>query len=182
MIVPQQQYPTNATKGMIQTTRFVSGCARGFISGYKRGMYKDNNYRLSAQCFGSETQYLIIDTFDLWNGKEIDWLREVVNFQKALLLITDNCEYDEALYDILSYCYDGEACEPSNMMQTLLKKVFQVTTVANDMAQLILEGVPTETDPQDKVEDFAERIGSNVGKLLRYATDFDPTKIPSVMF
>lgn len=71
-------------------------------------------------------------------------------------------------------------CEPQNMVQTLLKKVFQVTTIANDFAQIYMEGLPTEADSIDKIEDFGERIGMNLGKLLRYATEFDPTIITTL--
>ena len=68
-------------------------------------------------------------------------------------------------------------CEPQNMMGTLLKKVFQVTTIANDLAQVYSEGLPKESSSSNDIEDFAERLGSNVGKLLRYATEFDPNMI-----
>ena len=63
------------------------------------------------------------------------------------------------------------------MMGTLLKKVFQVTTIANDLAQVYSEGLPKESSSSNDIEDFAERLGSNVGKLLRYATEFDPNMI-----
>ena len=93
-------------------------------------------------------------------------------------MITDFCEYDESLYDLLTYCYDyEEACDPANMMQTLLKKVFQVTTVANDFAALMQQGMLTEKSAIFDIEDFFERVGSNTGKLIRYATEFDPKLI-----
>jgi hypothetical protein len=32
-------------------------------------------------------------------------------------MITDFCEYDETLYDVLTYCYDYElACDPANVL------------------------------------------------------------------
>ena len=90
-------------------------------------------------------------------------------------MITDFCEYDESLYDLLTYCYEyEEACDPPTMMQTLLKKVFQVTTVANDFAALMQQGIPTEKSAIFDIEEFFERVGSKTGKLIRYATDFDP--------
>lgn len=85
----------------------------------------------------------------------------------------DNCDYDEALYDYLAFCYDRENCSIVNMAQTLMKKVFQVTTVFNDLVAAFVEGVPGPTDTKDKVETFADKIGQNLGKLLRYATEFD---------
>jgi len=179
-INPLMQQTDNSTVAFAQSVKFVSGMARGFIAGYKKGMYKDSNYRVRNDCFGKETQDLVVGVFDDWGKNTFDWGNEIVSFQKALILTADNCEYDESVYDLLSFCYQGEQCEFPNMVQTLLKKVFQVTTVANDFAQIMMEGLPKETDSQNTVEDFAERVGSNCGKLLRYATDFDPTLIQSV--
>jgi hypothetical protein len=65
------------------------------------------------------------------------------------------------------------------MIQTILKKVFQVTTVANDYAQMFGEPLPKEESKAEIIEDWFDRFGSNFGKLLRYATEFDPTIIPS---
>jgi hypothetical protein len=36
--------------------RFVSLAGRGLISGYRRGMYKDINYRVEAKCLDGDTQ------------------------------------------------------------------------------------------------------------------------------
>jgi hypothetical protein len=87
--------------------------------------------------------------------------------------------FDESLNDYLAYCYEVEMCEPQNMIQTILKKVFQVTTVANDYAQMFGEPLPKEESKAEIIEDWFDRFGSNFGKLLRYATEFDPTIIPS---
>lgn len=140
-------------------------------------MYKETNYKVPDACFGSETQGLLVTVFDDWGTTKFDWGMEIVNIQKALLLITDNCEYDEALYQYLTFCYEGESCDIPVMFNTLLKKVFQVTTVANDIAQVFMEGLPTEKSSKAEIENFAERVGTNVGKILRYATDFDPSKV-----
>ena len=64
------------------------------------------------------------------------------------------------------------------MIGAIMKKVFQLTTVANDFAQIFMEGVPKITDAASVVQTFFDRIGTNMGKLLRYAVDFDPTLYP----
>ncbi len=177
---PQMNVNQNSSISWTQSTRFVSACARGFMQGYRKGMYKTNNYKVDERCFGKETQQAIVDTFDSWGQNNFDWKRELSNLMTAIRQVTEYCEYDESLYDYLTYCYQGEMCEPQIMVQTLLKKVFQVTTVANDFAQIYMEGLPTEADAIDKIEDFGERVGMNVGKLLRYATEFDPTVITNL--
>jgi hypothetical protein len=170
----------NSTVSWAQSTRFVSACARGFITGYRKGMYKTNNFRVDDKCFGTETQQAIVDTFNSWGAMNFDWNRELSNLMIVIRQVTDFCEYDESIYDYLTYCYQGDMCEPQNMVQTLLKKVFQVTTIANDFAQIYMEGLPTEADTINKIEDFGERVGMNIGKLLRYATEFDPTIITNL--
>ena len=157
--------------------KYFSALARGFIQGYRRGMYKDNNYRVAYNCFDKTTQNALTSVLDGASTLSFDWNSQLTNIIYSLKAITDNCEYDESLYDYLTFCYEGDMCEPQNMMGTLLKKVFQVTTIANDLAQVYAEGLPSDQAPSGGIEDFGERLGSNVGKLLRYATEFDPNVI-----
>ena len=114
--------------------KYFSALARGFIQGYRRGMYKDNNYRVANNCFDKTTQNALTSVLDGASTLSFDWNSQLTNIIYSLKAITDNCEYDESLYDYLTYCYEGDMCEPQNMMGTLLKKVFQVTTIANDLA------------------------------------------------
>jgi hypothetical protein len=106
-------------------------------------MYKTMNYKVDDKCFGPVTQTAIVQTFDDWGTPNFDWNKELNNLMTVIRQVTDFCEYDESLYDYLNYCYQGDMCEPQNMVQTLLKKVFQVTTIANDFAQIYMEGLPT---------------------------------------
>ncbi len=53
---PQIVAQNSSATQWAQSTRFVSACARGFMLGYRKGMYKTNNYRIDDRCFGSETQ------------------------------------------------------------------------------------------------------------------------------
>ena len=174
-----QQGNNNTASIMKVRFRYMGAAARGWIQGYRRGMYKENNFQVEKGCFDQKTQDYLVLTFDTWGQIDFNWQDEILNLANALNAITDNCMFDESLYDWLSYCYEVEMCDPSIMMQTALKKVFQVTTVANDMAQLYGEGMPKETDRVEDIENFFERVGSNIGKLLRYASEFDPTLIPT---
>ena len=159
--------------------RFVSHAGRGLISGYRRGMYKDINFRIDSKCLDAAAQQQIVEVFDIFGTKDFDWNNEILAFGNAMNNIVDYCLFDESLNDYLAYCYEVEMCEPQNMIQTILKKVFQVTTVANDFAQMFGDGIPKENAKSDVIEDWFDRFGSNVGKLLRYATEFDPNIIPS---
>ena len=132
--------------------RYISAAARGYISGYKKGLYKMNRYLVDTNCFNQKTQSLIVESLDSWGSPGFNWNDEILGIGTALNMITDFCEYDETLYDILTYCYDIElACDPFNVLQTLLKKVFQVTTIANDFAALMQEGLPKENDKVDRI-------------------------------
>ncbi|TNV76409.1 hypothetical protein FGO68_gene5588 [Halteria grandinella] len=84
------------------------------------------------------------------------------------------------MYGWLTFCYNTDNCYITYMIQALMKKVFQLTTVANDFVQIFMDGLPKRTDSALVVSSFFDRVGQNLGKVLRYATDFDPTLYPLV--
>lgn len=161
---------------------YFSAAARGCITGYMKGMYKNTNYKVSDQCFADSTQSQLTEIVTMW-GKPEQTIGDAFNkLSDSFIKISDYCDFDEALYSWLNFCYDTEQCELPNMVSTIMKKVFQVTTVANDFAQLFMEGgIPKLGDGAQKIQDFFDRAAQNVGKLLRYATDFDPTQNPIVV-
>jgi len=165
----------NITVENAEEVRYFGALARGFIQGYRRGMYKENNYRVAKECYDAPTQAAITSVLNTWNGYTIDWKGQMLNIMIAMKNVNDWCEYDEVIYDYMSYCFEeGDMCEPENMSKTLLKKIFQVTTIMNDLTQLMNEDKPKKIDKTSDIERWAERWGSNIGKLLRYATEFDP--------
>ena len=172
-----QVSPQKVEPAFHKSIKYTAVALRGALQGYKKGMYKMTNYKVSADCLGNSTQQYLIDTFDNYGTLTFDWQVEIINFSQALMMVTQNCEYDECLNDWLTFCYEGEQCDSGVMMQTMLKKIFQVTTIANDLAQMYAEGQPGESSSLQDVQDFYERFGSNFGKLLRYSTDFDPNLI-----
>jgi hypothetical protein len=59
------------------------------------------------------------------------------------------------------------------MLGNLLKKVFKMTTIANDLTQIYTEVLKSDQSSSTIIEDFGERMNANFDKLLCYATDFD---------
>ena len=193
--IPANRLTTNSTtaldRGMTEQNgdsiklaklvKFMSHAGRGAIGGYRRGMYKDINFKVEAKCLDGDTQKYIVDAFDIFGTTGFDWNTEILAIGTALNNIVDYCYFDESINDYLTYCYEVEMCEPQIMIQTILKKVFQITTVANDFAQMFGESLPKEDSKSKDIEDWFDRFGSNVGKLLRYATEFDPNVIPMMI-
>jgi len=71
-------FPTIGQNGTIINSwgpevRYVSALARGFIQGYRRGMYKDNNYRVSNNCFDKKTQNALTSIFDGYSTFNFEW-------------------------------------------------------------------------------------------------------------
>lgn len=105
----------------------------------------------------------------------------MANIQEASYLFIKYCEFDDAMYDYIRYC-DAKAkqgvysCSFTVMGQTLMKKVFQVTTVINEVSPAFQAGIePPGFYPQ--IEAFFDKMGEAFGKILRYATEFDPKVI-----
>ena len=43
---------------------------------------------------------------DTWNGYTIDWKGQMLNIMIAMKNVNDWCEYDEVIYDYMSYCFE----------------------------------------------------------------------------
>ena len=71
-------------------------------------MYKDINYRVSNNCFDKQTQTALTSVLDSSTSLVIDWNSQLSNLIYSIKTITDNCEYDESLYDYLTFCYEGD--------------------------------------------------------------------------
>ena len=80
--------------------------------------------------------------------------------------------------DILRWC-DMYNCSLEYMLNNILKKVIQITTVATDVSNILSDDTdkPPLTDTQYYFN-MAENIGTGLGKFIRYITDFDVTKLP----
>ena len=165
-------------------TQVAYGCAwaRGLLQGYEIGFFKQASFVNSPQCLDVEWQSLFVNTFGGFNATVFNWLAKTTQIQTLLTGIQTNCQYDEALYQYLTFCYTSQQCLIPYMFQTLLTKIFQVTTVFNDVAQLIVEGIPAPSAKAADIEAYASRFGQDVGKILRYATNYDPTLNPPALF
>ena len=53
-----------------------------------------------------------------------------------------------------------------------------MTTVANHLAEVMSAGTPADSDYAG-IETYYDSILQDVGKLLRYALNFDSTKLPT---
>ena len=51
----EQMSPADKVK-FTQSARFISAGGRGFITGYRKGMYKLQRYSIDPQCFDNKTQ------------------------------------------------------------------------------------------------------------------------------
>ena len=148
---------------------------RGLIDGYYRGMYRRSNYTVNKECLNDKAVNDALIIFNATKNATFSAETVLIPMVDIWFMYIQYCEFDDALYDYAVWCETND-CSAKYMGSTLLKKVFQVTTVANDLAALMQGTKPLKTD-YVAVEKYYESIGDSAGKLLRYATDFDPTLI-----
>ncbi len=103
----------------------------------------------------------------------MNYLAEI---NEVVFLFARHCHFDDAFYDLFVWC-DEHDCSFEYIGQALLKKVFQVTTVGNDLVQLIKGNHPERSDYVE-TEEYWAKISVAFGKLLRWSLDFDPKEIP----
>ena len=163
-------------------TAYDCAWARGMLQGFEVGFFKKASFVNSPKCLDSHWQALFVETFTGYNQATFSWINNTVNIQKMLTDLQTDCQFDEALYSYLTFCYDSDQCLITYMFQTLMSKIFQVTTVFNDIAQLVVERPPAWTAAATDIESYANRFGQDVGKILRYATNYDPTLFPPALY
>lgn len=125
--------------------RTTSAFMKGLIDGYYRGMYKNPSYTVDAQCLGEQTIKDLSIMNDAYDTGNFTIQNVLVPLQECVYLFIKHCEFDDALFDLFKWCSNND-CSFNTMLQTLLKKVFQVTTVANDLAQMVTAEKPKKED------------------------------------
>lgn len=152
---------------------------RGFISGWYKGMYKNQKYQVKKLCLGNETvndMYYLYKT--IYQEIELDPTMSLARAEEVWYLFFGYCDFDNALYDLAKWC-NNMNCTLPYIGTSFLKKTMQVTTVANDMIELFATEPPAINDTS-AVFTYYERLAIDFGKLTRYAIDFDPTLINSL--
>lgn len=61
-----------------------------------------------------------------------------------------------------------------------MKKVFQVTTVVNEVTPALQKPI-SFTSMYSDIEAYFDKLGEAFGKILRYATEFDPKILTPVL-
>ena len=149
---------------------------RGALQGWYRGFYKDYDWEIPQKCFGrtAVTQIYWLKHF----GQDMS----LDNFGKSLGLLYNlyytfdyDCTLEDWLYDLSQFCFDHN-CSPEKLLENNMGKVFQVTGALNALAAIYYEEEPHKDLHMAWFERFSD-IGKSVGKLARYATDFDPKAI-----
>ena len=160
-----------------QGYKYNSAVMRAFIGGYYTGMYKSTTYKVNDQCLGDKTIADLVTLDTAYSTNSFNLTNVAGPAQELIYLFIKYCEFDDALFDLAKWCSKND-CSVNTMFQTLLKKIFQVTTVANDLATLLTEPKPAPTDFA-AVQTYFTPLGVSIGKLLRYATAFDPNQLKS---
>ncbi len=82
------------------------------------------------------------------------------------------CRFNDAVYKYMKYCYQNYQCRPYTMYQTLVSKVFQLSSIASSLASQVADSIPSLTDTPQSVEAYASEIGIDIGKILRLANNY----------
>ena len=157
------------------TYKYNNAVMRAMIQGYYQGMYKNTNYKVNDQCLGDQAVSDLVTLDTAYSTNTFNLTNVAGPVQSLIYYFIKYCEFDDAIFDLFRWCNSHE-CSMNSFLQTLLKKVFQVTTVANDLATLLAEKKPEQTDFAGVTKYFTP-VGSAVGKILRYGTDFDASQL-----
>ena len=155
-----------------EVTSYGSSWTRGLYSGFQVGYFRANT-TLSKNCLDKDWQKVFVDTLTKDKKKEpFNFAEFAGNSVWLSLAVQNECRFNSALYQYLNYCLDNTKCSPYTMVETLSGKLFQVSSIAGGLASFLAADFPTLDDSEKMIEDYATRIGTDLGKILRIANSF----------
>lgn len=117
---------------------------RGALQGWRRGFYKEYNYKLQEQCLGRDTTKYIYYIGDEFKHFEIMNIISLVGlFYNIYYTFDFHCSIEQWMYDLSNHCFDNN-CEPEQLLKNEMGHVFQVTGALNALAAIYYEEEPKE--------------------------------------
>ena len=94
---------------------FLSGI-RGAIQGFKRGFYNEPTFEIQPRCFGEEAVIMCYKIYYILFNLKWEKLFLIPEYIWSLFeMIELDCDPEELIYDILSYC-DHHKCSFDNII------------------------------------------------------------------
>lgn len=94
------------------TIDFTMVKIRGALQGWRRGFYKEYNYKLPEQCMGRDTIKYIYYIYDEVTHFEIQNIISLVGlFYNIYYNFDFQCTVEQWWYDLSNHCFDNN-CEP----------------------------------------------------------------------
>jgi hypothetical protein len=84
------------------------------------------------------------------------------------------CQIEEFVYDLAEFC-DENDCSPEKIFENDVAAVFKIIGILNAFAAVTYEKTVVRSDLDESKDihfELWQEVGKNVGKLLRYSTDF----------
>ena len=128
---------------------------------------------MASKCFGKDAvrYFFYIDkefaAFDFQNIVDIWELLYEVYY-----MFDYDCQIEQVLWDLSNHCFYHN-CEPEQLLQNEMAKVFQVTGALNALAAIYYEPSPLDNQ-HSAFFDMYNEVGLNIGKLARYTMAWNP--------
>ena len=116
------------------------------MTGYYRGMYKSNTYNVNQNCLGTQMLNSVVDLRSaVLSGDPSKTVNAGLQGYQLYYYFLKFCDFDDTIDDMLQWCFTQD-CSPQYIGETLLKKVFNVTAIFNNLAQFAMQDQPKEND------------------------------------
>ena len=116
----QQQKPTYSLATFVA---YDAAWARGMLQGFQIGFFKKTNFVNDPKCLDAEWQGNFVDVFGNFSAS-FNWIAKTAQISSLLTNLQTNCQFDETLFEYLTFCYSSQQCLITYMFQTLMTKVF----------------------------------------------------------
>jgi hypothetical protein len=121
--------------------KYYMACARGGLSGFFQGFYKNDSEAISSDCLG-ETTYQHFNQFLtlLTSGKVTEIFRSFGMFYQFSYDLQKMCRTNQIAFEVVGFCLNAtNECSINGIINNFSKNIFTFTGAANTIVETVVE-------------------------------------------
>lgn len=162
--------------------KYYMACARGGLSGFFQGFYKNASETISSECLGETTyQHFYQFISFLTSGKITEIFKSLGMYYQFTYDVQKNCRSNQIMFEVVGFCLNStNNCSINGIIENFTKNIFSFTGAINTIAQTAVEVYANRDKTDLKNLDAASAqfsdIGKNLGDIIRRVLGFTKTE------
>ncbi len=161
--------------------KYYMACARGGMTGFYQGLYKNDSETISKDCLGETTYQHLHQFFEfLTSGKINELFKSFGVFYQFSYDVQKQCRTNQLSFEVIGFCLNAtNNCSINSIINNFSKNIFSFTGTANTIIETVV-GIWQDADTVDlsnleKAASQFQDLGKSFGDIVRRVLGFTKT-------